>query len=159
MDNNNPKSAPQKIQHAAENAQDVKKGVKDAVSAVKNYKTGNWAGAAKDAVKVLKNKEFKKNALIMGIAGALIPVILIAVIAGSFMAIIEGITDAVNDFISAISSSITRSWSDPVDGKITIEILKFQDQLIMNLKFNQIKEVLTLIKKILYLLIVYLLKK
>jgi len=124
MAENQQKNAPQKIQQTVENAQDVKKGVKDAVSAVKNYKTGNWAGAAKDAVKVLKNKKFKKNAFIMGIAGILIPVIIISVIAGGFMAIIEGITDAVNDFISAISSSITRSWSDPVDGKITIEIDK-----------------------------------
>ena len=60
----------------------------------------------------------------------MIPILL----AAFFISVIEAIPNAVTGFISNVSSSITRSWSDPVDGKITIEIDKD--------KYKELKETL-----------------
>ena len=51
--NNLKKAAPQKAQQTIQNAQDVKRGVKDAASAVKNFYAGSKVAAAKDAVKAV----------------------------------------------------------------------------------------------------------
>lgn len=83
------KNVPQKVQQTAQKADDVKSGVKDSINAVKNYKSGNWVGAAKDAGKVLKNKEFRKHLIISIIAGALIPILILLLIAGAFMVVIN----------------------------------------------------------------------
>ena len=85
---NQPKSAPQKIQQTAQNVQDIKRGVQDSVSAVKNFKTGNWASAAKDAVKVLKNKNFLKHVLIFMALKVAVPILLMLLLAGFYYVII-----------------------------------------------------------------------
>lgn len=113
---------------APQEAQQVAQGVKDAASAVKNIYAGNKVQGVKDAFSALKNKEFRKWLIIISLAGLLIPILL----AGSFISVLNAIPNAVTKLVSSVTSDITKSWNDPVDGKMTIEIDKD--------KYKQLKE-------------------
>ena len=89
MASNKPQNVPQKVQQTGQKVQDVKQGTKDAVNAVKNIYAGNKVQGVKDGLKALKNKAFRKHIIIVGIAGALIPILILLLIAGFFMTIIN----------------------------------------------------------------------
>lgn len=134
-------NASQKIQKTSQEVNDVKNGVKDGISAVKNYKTGNYVQAAKDAVKVLKNKELRKHVIISSIAGILIPILILLLIAGGFMVVINGIGDRVTSVVSTMGQFIsgTGNWFtslfDSDSGKLIININEEKfDELKNNLR-------------------------
>lgn len=126
------KSSAQKVE---DNAKQTMSAVKDGTNLAKNFSTGNYVGAAKDTVNLLKNKKVRTHLLISTIASILIPILIILLIAGVFMTVISAIGDIVTTVVDSIGEFFSgvgnwfASLFDPDSGKfiITINDQKFQD--------------------------------
>lgn len=123
------------VQKVEDNVKQTMDAAKNGVDLAKNVSTGNYVGAAKDAVNLLKNKKVRRHLLINTIASILIPILIILLIAGLYMAIISAIgdivanvVDSMGDFFSGIGNWFA-SLFDPDSGKfiITINEQKFQE--------------------------------
>lgn len=126
------KSSAQKVE---DNAKQTMSAVKDGTNLAKNFSTGNYVGAAKDTVNLLKNKKVRTHLLISTIASILIPILIILLIAGLFMTVISAIgdivttaVDSIGEFFSGVGNWFA-SLFDPDSGKfiITINDQKFQE--------------------------------
>lgn len=126
------KSSAQKVE---DNAKQTMSAVKDGTNLAKNFSTGNYVGAAKDTVNLLKNKKVRTHLLISTIASILIPILIILLIAGLFMTVISAIGDIVTTVVDSIGEFFSgvgnwfASLFDPDSGKfiITINDQKFQE--------------------------------
>lgn len=106
----------------------MKDAVVDAASAVANYYSGNYVGAAASAVEVVKNKKARKFSLVSTIISIVAPILIIVMLGLFFMQIINSIGDTVSTVVSTMSSFIsgTGNWFtslfDQTSGKLVINI-------------------------------------
>lgn len=125
------KDVPQKnsAQQAEEKAKEAMNTAKDTASLAKNAASGNYIGAAKDTVNLLKNKKVRRKIIINFIMQLLVPILILLFIAGIFMAVIQGIGSAIGDGIEAVGGWFA---GDSVDTSgntysITINNDKFEE--------------------------------
>lgn len=126
------KNSAQKVE---DNAKQSIAAAKDGANLAKNISTGNYVGAVKDSVNLLKNKKVRMRLIIQTIASILIPILVILLIAGLFMAVISAIGDVVTDVVDSIGQFFSgvgnwfASLFDPDSGKFIINIneQKFQE--------------------------------
>lgn len=99
--------------------QDNDQGAKDGASLAKNAASGNYLGAAKDAVNLAKNKKVRRKVIIHSVLSIVIPFILIIAAAGFALYIFVGIADAIESVITAIGEFFQFDLDDNL--KMTID--------------------------------------
>lgn len=97
-------------QNIVEKANEVKKAAEETAKLAANISSGNFIGAAKNALNLLKNKQFRKalkRKLIMFALQAMIPII----IAVCFFSLLTSVKDKLVDFLSGAGNSISTFFS------------------------------------------------
>lgn len=117
--NNNEKNIGEK---SGEAVKDTAEMAKEAVDLAKNIETANAAGIAKNAVNLLKNKQFRIRLII----NALAPLIVILFIAGMLL----GVFNAVGNVVQSIVDGVVDFFTIDHDG--AIEISETQIDTIIN---------------------------
>ena len=98
--------------------QELQQGVKDGTNLTKNVASGNYLGAAKDAVNLAKNKTFRRKLIIHNIISALLPIILIIVVG----CVVLGVFDAVGNGIESVLKSIGDFFTPDKKNDLAINI-------------------------------------
>lgn len=111
---------------------ELEEAVKSSANLAKNAATGNVVGAAKDAVKLVKNKKIRRRLIIQTLLNVLGPIILVIFLASSILGIFNAVGDVVQNIIDGIVDFFT---VDITDGSITISQ-------------NQINDIITEIEKL-----------
>lgn len=107
------------VEEDSENsAKEVAEAVKAGTSLAKNAASGNVLGAAKDAIKLAKNKKLRKKVIINAIMNVLIPFIIIIFLGASILGIFNAVGNVIQGIIDSISNFFT---VDSTDGSITID--------------------------------------
>lgn len=123
------------VQKVEENAKQTMAAAKDGANLAKNISTGNYGGAAKDSINLLKNKKVRIRLIIQTASTVVVPILVILLIAGLFMAVISAIGDVVTSVVSAIGDFFSSVWDwftslfDSNTGKFVIKIdeTKFEE--------------------------------
>ena len=97
---------------------DIENAVKDGTSLAKNIATGNVAGAAKDAIKLAKNKKVRRRFIIQSVLQILGPLILILAAGSIILGIFDGVGDAVQSVLNGLADFFTIDYTD---GSISID--------------------------------------
>lgn len=118
---------------ASQDIQDTARAVKDGASLAKNAAAGNYLGAIKDGIKLLKNKKTLKVILI----SMLLPVIIITLLASTVLVIFNAVGDAIESVIDAVAG-LFKIDPDSWDGTIKIED-EDVDKVIQGIKDLNIK--------------------
>lgn len=110
--NNNEQNLAEKTN---ENIQEAQKAVKDSANLAKNAASGNYLGAIKNGISLLRNKKARRTALI----AILIPIIVVVSLALSIYSIFNTIGDTIQEAIKNIQNLFTVDW-DNGNGAIDI---------------------------------------
>ncbi len=105
-DNQNNETTQEKIEETVNAA-------KDASKLAANVASGNVAGIAKNAINLLKNKQFQKQlkkALILGMLKIILLFVVIASIAGILFSIFNTVTEKLADIASQIGDFASNTW-------------------------------------------------
>lgn len=92
--------------------------IKTGANLAKNAASGNYAGAAKDAIKMLGNKKNRKKIIIHGIISFLSPFIIILFLGAILLGVFDAVGSAIGDLVSGIVDFFT---VDNSDGSIEIK--------------------------------------
>ena len=112
------------IEKKENNIKDIENAVKDGASLGKNLATGNMAGAAKDAVKLAKNKKVRRRAIIQSIMNIVGPFLVIVAAASIVLGLFSAVGDTVQSILEKIGSFFT---IDVTDGAIEIDQNQIND--------------------------------
>ena len=132
----------QEEQNTENNIKEIEKGIKDGASLAKNAASGNILGAAKDALKLAKNKKIKKQLIIQ----AVMPIVIVIFIAVAFVSVLSAVGNTVLDIIGGIGQAIT-----DVAGGIWEGILDFfnvQPDGAIEIETNQIDTIINSIDEL-----------
>lgn len=112
------------IEKKENNIKDIENAVKDGASLGKNLATGNMAGAAKDAVKLAKNKKVRRRAIIQSIMNIVGPFLVIVAAASIVLGLFSAVGDTVQSILDKIGAFFT---IDVTDGAIEIDQNQIND--------------------------------
>lgn len=98
------------------NIKEVEEGIKDSARLAKNAASGNIVGAAKDAIKLTKNKKVRKKLILQ----AIMPIIGIILVGAIVFGIFSGVGEVISNTIGGIWNSIVDFFTVSDDGAIEI---------------------------------------
>ncbi len=109
MENNNQKN---QMQQGTDKMSigEVKETGKEALKLGANAAAGNWAGAAKSALNLAKNKKVRRKIIIHALLQILVPILIIVLVATSIFSIGVAIKDTLVELGSKVSTSLTKMW-------------------------------------------------
>lgn len=117
MDDNMKNNDQNEEQNVEQEIKETQKAIKDGASLAKNVATRNVAGAAKDAVKLVKNKKVR-NKIIRGILiKILVPVLIVLLLGSALYVVFDVVASTIQEIIDGIDGFYDR---DPMDGSIHI---------------------------------------
>lgn len=114
------------IEKRKNDIEDTEKAIKDGASLGKNVATGNVLGAAKDAIKLAKNKKVRRRLIIQSIMNILVPIIIIVFCASAVLVVFEAVGGAIKYVLETILGFFTIDF-DFDTGAISIEQNKIDD--------------------------------
>ena len=105
-------------QSLQEKADQTVDNIKTGTSLAKNAASGNYVGAAKDAIKMLGNKKNRKKMIIQSLISFLSPIIIILLLGAMLLGVFDAVGSAVGDLVSGVVDFFT---VDDSDGSINIK--------------------------------------
>lgn len=109
MENNNQKNQMQQSSDKM-NIGEAKETGKEALKLGANAASGNWAGAAKNALNLAKNKKVRRKIIIHALLQILVPIIIVVIVATSIFSIGVAIKDTLIELGSKVSTGLAKMW-------------------------------------------------
>lgn len=119
------------VDNVQQKGNEISQGVKDGTSLAKNAASGNYLGAAKDAINLAKNKTVRRKVIINGLISIISPILIICLIASLILGIFEGVGDALQSALEGIKEIFTVDYDNNGIINITDEAL---DEIIKSIK-------------------------
>lgn len=99
-------------------AQETSQGVKDGANLAKNVASGNYLGAAKNAVNLAKNKTARRAMIMHAVLSILTPILFVFIAA----CIVLGVFNAIGDGIQSVIESIGEFFEVDLENDLVIKI-------------------------------------
>lgn len=95
-----------------EEKEEIQEGVKDSANLAKNVSTGNYVGAAKDAIKLTKNKAVRRKVIKRVAIQLIVPILIIVLLASAILGIFDAVGDVVQGLIDGVEDFFNINESD-----------------------------------------------
>lgn len=99
-----------KAKEKVEDAKQMVEGAKQATKLAANAASGNWLGAAKNALNLLKNKKLMKRMIIQAVLPVFISILIVVIIASAVFTVFTTIKEKMIELASNTKTAVTGFW-------------------------------------------------